>query len=72
MEQKVYIQYLTIPNPPPPSKKKEKRKKNGVYSLKKKKLKALLLNLFFKSLSQIITYKIYQKYNLLEKNLLEL
>ena len=36
MEQKVYIQYLTITNPPPPSKKKRKRKKNGVYSLKKK------------------------------------
>ena len=36
MEQKVYIQYLTITNPPPHKKKKKKRKKNGVYSLKKK------------------------------------
>ena len=33
MEQKVYIQYLTITNPPPPSKKK---KKEWSVQLKKK------------------------------------
>ena len=35
MEQKVYIQYLTIKNPPPPQKKKKKKKEWSV-QLKKK------------------------------------